>query len=155
MRSTPWLPRGMASQIFQPCPTHLEAGIDCILEDQSSQNHLASHAKWFVGLVSAYLQMHMFSLRILYPPSPPRGAAFYHVYASVLGSERLGAGPLRERSVSSEVKRPTRVLNVLWPRKYLSVTHCWQMICRGSKRPLASWDVGVWNISGLHCNIFA
>lgn len=68
-------------------------------------------------------------------------------------SERFSAGSLRERSVSPGVKRPTRVLNVLWPCKYLSVTHCWQMICRGSRRPMVSWEVGFCNISGLLCKI--
>lgn len=40
------------------------------------------------------------------------------------------------------VKRATRVLNVLWPCKYLPVIHCWQTLCRGRRRPVESGGVG-------------
>lgn len=36
------------------------------------------------------------------------------------------------------VKRPTHVLNVLWPCKYLPVIHCRQTLCRGRRRPVES-----------------
>lgn len=75
-------------------------------------------------------------------PRPTAAFTFHLGCAFVLVSERMCADSLRECPFSSG-KRATRVLTVLWPCKYLSVTHCRQMICRGIRRPAVSWEAGV------------
>ena len=95
--------------------------------------------KLFVGCVFAYLQIHMFSLTkipryirsLLTPHISAKGRPQSFIFTLlarllITPSVCLHATTWEENphSFADRVKRATRVLNVLWPCKYLPVIHC-------------------------------
>lgn len=115
--------------------------------------------KLFVGRVFAYFQIHMFSLtkspdilEICWRPPTPHTTAkgrahsgFFLHFSFIIDHAYVSEHTCLCNHVGGEltficwwVKRATRVLNVLWPCKYLPVIHCWQTLCRGRRRPVES-----------------
>lgn len=146
--TTPWLSHGTApdnkhaSETLEQSFNDQESNIDC--GGKSAFLRSKASVTWILlgsaGHIFAYFQMHLGSFRIWSSVDGHPLFASPYIIPLLFIMVMCFSITVYTRGGSAhayELKGP-HVLNVLWPRKYLLVIHCWQTICRGRHSPIES-----------------